>query len=117
MGTGAGILALEAAKHAEEIVAVDINSEAVEQVKKTKNKKIKAIQSDLFDNIDGKFDLIIFNPPYLPDDPEVKDIALDGGPEGYEFIERFLKKTKPYLKEDGKILLLYLEEVLFCQHH
>ncbi|MFH1506427.1 MAG: HemK2/MTQ2 family protein methyltransferase [archaeon] len=111
MGTGSGVLAIEAAKYADEVLAVDINVEAVNKlhtrIKKEKLKNIKSIQSDLFENVDGKYDLITFNPPYLPNDPEVKDIALDGGPEGYEVIERFLKKAREHMGKDGKILLLF----------
>jgi release factor glutamine methyltransferase len=111
MGTGSGILALEAAKYCDEVLAVDVNSEAVmcikNKIKKEKIKKIKVLQSDLFENVDGKFDLIIFNPPYLPNDTDVKDMALDGGKKGYEVIERFMRKVKNYLTKDGKILLLF----------
>lgn len=53
------------------------------------------------------FDTIIFNPPYLPDDPNVKDIALDGGEHGYELPVRFLKEARRFLKPDGQILFLF----------
>ncbi|MBU1854854.1 MAG: methyltransferase, partial [Nanoarchaeota archaeon] len=64
-------------------------------------------ESDLFSNITEQFDLIIFNPPYLPNEPKAPDIALDGGPKGYELIEQFLKSAKYNLKTKGVILLLF----------
>jgi len=103
MGSGSGILAEEASKYAD-VTAVDIQSEVVKHLK---SKNIVAVQSDLFENITGKFDLIIFNPPYLPDDSRVRDVCLDGGPEGYELIARFLADAKKYLNTGGKILLLF----------
>jgi release factor glutamine methyltransferase len=67
------------------------------------------IHSDLFENIKGKFDLIIFNPPYLPEDarePKSSQKATTGGKKGNEIILRFLKSAKDYLKIDGKIFLI-----------
>ena len=63
LGTGSGIQAEAALKHTKNVLAVDINKEAVNYVKK---KGIKAKVGNLFSEIDKKFDLIIFNPPYLP---------------------------------------------------
>ncbi|VVB60123.1 putative S-adenosylmethionine-dependent methyltransferase [uncultured archaeon] len=53
-----------------------------------------------------KFDLIVFNPPYLPDEPIYKNIALDGGKDGRQIIERFLKDAPKFLNPHGKIILL-----------
>lgn len=67
------------------------------------------IQSDLFQNIHGKYNLIIFNPPYLPEDkkePKDSRIATTGGKKGSEIINKFLKQAKDYLKKGGKIFLL-----------
>jgi HemK-related putative methylase len=109
IGTGSAILAIEAAKHADSVLAVDIQKKVIQHCKKTiKNKKIKWKQSNLFQNVSKQqFDCIIFNPPYLPNDMRVKDIALDGGKKGYELTERFLNEANQYLKEDGTILLLF----------
>ncbi len=54
-----------------------------------------------------KFDLIIFNPPYLPQELKKRDITIEGGKKGYEIIERFLSNVSNYLKKDGRILLLF----------
>ena len=74
MGTGSGIQALTALKrtNVKEVVAVDIDEEAVRRlqqgIKEQRLRKIKVIKSDLFDRVEGHFNLIIFNPPYLPQD-------------------------------------------------
>lgn len=109
MGSGSGIQA-SAAKlaGASSILAVDINEEAIRILK---NKCIPAIKSDLFSNIskESKFDIIAFNPPYLPEDKrEDKESALatTGGKDGDEIIMRFLKQAKSHLNRNGFILLV-----------
>ena len=104
MGTGSGIQAKTAYEITKDVKAVDINPECLNI------NNIKTIQSDLFNNIQESYDLIIFNPPYLPEDPnEPKDSALatTGGEKGSEIIEEFLKQAKEHLTKDGRILLLY----------
>jgi release factor glutamine methyltransferase len=54
-----------------------------------------------------KFDVIAFNPPYLPQELEERDERLEGGKKGYEVIARFLNHVSNYLKKDGKVLLLF----------
>src|SRR3989344_7546712 len=117
MGTGSGILALSAMKNSNvrEVIAVDINPKVVENLGKKieieKLRKVKAIQSDLFENVDGQFNLIIFNPPYLPQDKVagevIEDWALYGGKKGWEVAERFFANASKYLFFDGKILFLF----------
>ena len=117
MGTGSGIHALTALEKTKDVLAVDVNEEAVKLVR---NKGVNVRISDLFSNVDGKFDLIAFNPPYLPREVEdcgVKltmkdlnyedDIAIVGGDKGSETIERFFSEVSNYLKEDGKILISF----------
>jgi len=111
MGTGSGILALEASKYSKTVIACDIDAETISNLKKTPNlpQNISIIQSDLFSKIPktSKFDLIIFNPPYIPTNKkETRFLDLDGGKNGTEIIERFLKDAKQFLKTNGKILLL-----------
>ncbi|BAA30845.1 HemK2/MTQ2 family protein methyltransferase [Pyrococcus horikoshii] len=113
VGTGTGILALLAARRARFVVGLDINEKAINLA--WKNAKINGIKnvvfilSDLFENIRGTFDLIVFNPPYLPGE-EIKDkvdLALIGGKTGGEVISRFLGSVKDYLSSRGRILLIY----------
>lgn len=108
MGTGSALLAREVARYAASVIAADIDKEQIEKLKKeNKNKKIQFIYSDLFSNIKDKkkFDLIIFNPPYLPSQ-EIKIKEIDGGKNGTEIIERFLKQARYFLRLKGKILLI-----------
>lgn len=107
MGAGSGIQALTALEKTKDVLAVDVYPLAVELLKK---KGINAKVSDLFSNVKGKFDLVIFNPPYLPaDEREDADSARSttGGKKGCETIERFLKDAKKFLKKDGKILIVF----------
>ncbi len=102
MGTGSGILAKEAAKFSRQVTAADIDNE----IPKSKCLgKINFIHSDLFSNINDRFDVILFNPPYLPS-KNLRHIDLDGGRNGTEIMEKFLVKAREHLNEKGKILLL-----------
>jgi release factor glutamine methyltransferase len=109
IGTGSGIQAICASQKKEvcEVVAVDIDEEAVFGLKKKKLAGVKVHRSDLFQSVKGIFDTIIFNPPYLPDDALDKDIALDGGRQGHELIQRFLEEAKSHLAKDGIILMVF----------
>ena len=71
----------------------------------TKN-DAKKILSALESLKNEKFDTIIFNPPYLPEQ-EPKDVALDGGKKGYEVLERFFNEVKNYLNSNGVILVVF----------
>ncbi len=101
MGTGTGFLASIAAENSEEVIGVDIDEESIEYAKKN-FPNVKFFVSDLFSNVEGRFDLIIFNPPYLP--PSDYDNGIDTTDNGV--IKRFLSQARDYLKPNGKILLL-----------
>lgn len=109
MGTGSGILAIAAAEKPDvrEVIAADIDEQAVKELRQKKIKKIKIVQSDLFMNIGGNFDTIVFNPPYLPDEERDYDVALAGGKKGHELIEKFLHQAKNYLNQEGFILIVF----------
>jgi release factor glutamine methyltransferase len=88
------------------IFSCDIDKRAVEHCNVL---GFNCIHSDLFENIKGKYDLIVFNPPYLPEDarePCNSRTATTGGKKGCEIINRFLKEAKKYLESDGKIFLI-----------
>jgi release factor glutamine methyltransferase len=106
LGTGSGYLAEIAIKNNCQVLAADINKECVTYCN---NKGIKTIQSDLFSNIKDKFDYIIFNPPYLPEDKdedEESKLVTTGGKNGNEIIIKFFKQVKSHLNPNGKILIL-----------
>ena len=107
IGTGSGILAITALQNTKDVIAVDINLEAVNLAKK---KGVNSFKSNLFSNVKGKFDTIIFNPPYLPlERLEDKESRLNttGGKYGYEVISRFLGKVNDYLNKDGIVLIVF----------
>ena len=106
MGTGSGIQARAALEKTKDVLAVDINHECVDFVRK---KGLTCRQSDLFSTVSESFDWIIFNPPYLPEDveePEDSKLATTGGVEGNEILLQFLREAKEHLNKDGKILLV-----------
>src|SRR3989344_4083548 len=107
IGCGSGTQ-LEAARAsgALEVLGVDSDAESVEFCRE---KGLNVIESNLFKNVEGKFNLIIFNPPYLPSDEREdyeSSLATSGGKKGDEIILRFLKEVGNYLDDDGIILLV-----------
>lgn len=105
MGTGSGIQAetlLENGLKRENIVCADIDEKAIDEI----GAKFKTIKTDLFSNIDQKFDIIVFNPPYLPEDEYDKERDTSGGKNGDETIINFLRDAQKYLNKEGKIILL-----------
>lgn len=113
VGCGSGYLTAIAAKKGARTVAVDINPAAVEATKRLlreRNLAANVFLSDLFENVHGKFDVIVFNPPYLPEDEEDalagSDRRYSGGKTGRETIEKFMAGAGRRLKPRGRILLL-----------
>ena len=107
MGSGSGIQAqtcLDSGIKKENILAADIDKEAIKVIKK---KNIRVIHSNLFEKIKSKFDLITFNPPYLPEHKYDKAKDTTGGKKGYETVLRFLKSAKLHLNKKGVIFLLF----------
>jgi release factor glutamine methyltransferase len=113
MGTGSGIQALSALPipNVREVLAVDVNENVINKLnKKIKHdqlRKIKVIQSDLFSNVTGQFNIVIFNSPYLPQDKGIEDKAIYGGRKGWEVSEKFFQGVSKHLFSDGKILYLF----------
>jgi release factor glutamine methyltransferase len=122
IGTGSGIIAMYASKLADEVIATDINFNAIELAEKNcKNNNIKNIKllfGDLFDPIKSefdeknqKFDVILFNPAYLPTEQceileDNLNYAFDGGLDGRKIIDRFLYEMKNYLNDGGKVQMI-----------
>ncbi|MDO8727316.1 MAG: class I SAM-dependent methyltransferase [Candidatus Methanoperedens sp.] len=109
IGCGSGIIsAVIQANTKATVTGIDINPHAV---KCTKENGVEAIRGDLLSCIKGRFDLIIFNPPYLPTQVWERqkgwlNAALDGGIDGRQVIFRFLKDSQRCLAKSGKILML-----------
>ncbi len=118
LGTGCGILGIIAAKNANKVILTDISPIAVNCAKKNVelNKLTDMIEirtGNLFDPIrnDEKYDLILFNPPYLPISGNNKqnewlERAWDGGETGREIIDKFLIQFNNYLKRKGRVQMI-----------
>ena len=110
IGTGSGIVTAAMMQDAPEhrYAATDISPHAVECAKAN---RVPVIRADLFSGIRGRFDLIIFNAPYLPTAPDERvdgwlDYAWNGGGDGRAVINRFLEQVSAFLADRGSILLL-----------
>jgi len=108
IGCGSGLLSIISAKRGCDVLAADINPAAVACAKRNaelNGASFETIQSDLFQHINGKFDLIIFNPPYLPEEQTEGNRAWAGG-KNLEVITEFIKSARRHLNNDGKLLVL-----------
>lgn len=99
------------------MIASDISKDALEVAKinaKNNDTEIEFIESDLFDSIDKKFDIIVSNPPYIKTEV-IKDLslevqnephlALDGGQDGLDFYRKIINNAYRYLDTEGYLAL------------
>ena len=109
IGCGSGFLSLCLAK-SNSVTAVDINPDAVRAAKgnaKRNSLRMECFQSDLFSSVTGKFDVIVFNPPYLPQEPcEEGDASYSGGESGRDVIGKFVKSCPAHLEEEGEVFVV-----------
>jgi release factor glutamine methyltransferase len=108
VGCGSGLISRNLVPRVRDVLATDINPFAVSMVKEY---GIPVIRADLFRGIKAEFDLVIFNPPYLPTSEEEKtagwmNFALDGGDSGRETIKRFFEDLGSHLTPGGRALIL-----------
>ncbi|MFO8017472.1 MAG: HemK2/MTQ2 family protein methyltransferase [Promethearchaeia archaeon] len=133
LGTGSGIIAIYLAllekrcdDFSPEIYASDISDEALKiahsnACKNHVSPQIQFIKSDLFQSFSSElknsFDIVIFNPPYLPSFYNVggksnknlsEDRIWNGGPKGIEVILKFLDSAKKYITRDKKSYLYFI---------
>ncbi len=125
MCAGSGVLGLLAAPRAREVVLADDDPAAVEAARANAERNglrnVRAVRSDLFAEVEGAFDLILFNPPYLPQGEGADELFLydelqkkwrnvgfhawDGGPDGRRVIDRFLGAFEPHLAPGGRLCM------------
>jgi len=104
VGAGSGVVAKELSKIADFVLATELNPHAA---KLCSEKGLEVILTNLTRGIKGKFDLIVFNPPYLPGEPEdLESLAWCGGEGGTEVAKRFLVESTRVLKEGGRVILI-----------
>ena len=112
MGCGIGLTGLHAAKKGAIVTAADINPHAVECTRRNaarNNLKMQVVRSDLFEKVNDEFDIIAFNPPYLPDETTSTswlERSWTGGGEGSEVAVRFLREAWKHLAPGGEIYLI-----------
>ena len=108
IGTGSGILGLFCAIQGAEVTVTDINEIALRETLVAAKKlkvSISSVLSDVFSGVNGKFDYVLFNPPYLPSE-EISDSAVDGGQYGLSLTRKFLNGLPSRLRKNGHGLLL-----------
>lgn len=118
--TGSGAIAVSIAHELKtnndaKIYASDISKKALDVAKKNdKDNEIKYIQSDMFEKIQGEFDMIVSNPPYIREDvihtlsKDVQNephIALSGGQDGLKFYKIIRDNIDKYLKKGGYLIM------------
>ncbi len=116
IGTGSGLVSMYASLLTDDVTATDINFNALELAEKNfKLNNINTIKlefGDLFEPVkDRKFDVILFNTPYLPTDSDdiINDdlnYAFDGGLDGRKVIDRFIKEAPNHLNDKGIIQII-----------
>jgi len=113
VGTGSGVLAVLAAATARRVVAVDCNSEALRWARYNVQQhhlgaRVDVRQGDLFDALrpQERFDLVLFNPPYLEGRPRTRLQQALFDPQK-QTITRFFGRAHDHLKTDGIVLLAY----------
>jgi len=121
LGTGSGCLAIAAAHYCPDVTvdAVDVSKEAIDVVRANiaahdLAERVRAIQSDLFAAVDGRYRVIVSNPPYVPE-PRLTELppeyaheprlALAGGPEGLSLVAEILLQAPRYLVADGVLII------------
>lgn len=112
MGPGTGLLSIHAAKLGARVTAADVNPHAVECTKRNAAKnsvRIDTVKSDLFEKVQGNYDVIVFNPPYLPGATTSTswiERAWSGGDEGSETAVQFLNDAWKHLSPGGRIFMI-----------
>ena len=116
IGTGSGLVSMYASLLTDDVTATDINYNALELAEKNfKLNKIDTVKlefGDMFEPIkDKKFDVILFNTPYLPTDSDdiIDDdlnYAFDGGLNGRKVIDRFINEVSNHLNDKGIVQMI-----------
>jgi release factor glutamine methyltransferase len=111
MGTGSGVNAILAASRGARVVAVDISEPALEAaranaVRNGVAERVDVRQSDVFEHVDGVYDLIVFDPPFRWFKPRtlIESVMAD---EGYGALTRFFRGVRAHLAADGRMLLFF----------
>ena len=121
LGTGSGCLAIAAAHYCPDVIvdAVDASPEALEVARANVSdheltERVKLLESNLFENVDGGYRIILSNPPYVPDGRIAElpleyghepDLAFAGGATGLSLVSKILVESAQYLTADGVLIV------------
>ena len=122
LGTGAGVIAVCLARYLPEatVTAVDVCAEALELARDNAelngvDDRITFVESNWFDRVTGRFDLVVSNPPYVAEEEmalvsaEVREhephVALDGGRRGIQRIEELTSELRQHLQPCGTVIM------------
>lgn len=109
VGTGSGYVATTVSEQTNAtVIGTDVNPYACQQAREM---GCDVVRTDLVSGVCGPFDAVLFNPPYLPTDPDEErddwmERALSGGPDGRAVIDAFLDSVGNVLTDDGRTYLL-----------
>jgi len=115
MGCGSGIISMHMAKVGATVTTADVNERAVMATRNSalmNGLSVRTVWSDLFADVPGKFDLIVFNPPYLRGEAlGQEDLCWAGGEDGVALTSRFLGQAQEHLEPGGRIMLLISDDM------
>lgn len=103
IGVGSGVLLNLLEKNFANVAGSDIDLRALQHCRGRSGAMLACC--DAASAFAGRFDLIVSNPPYLPDD-KVRDTAVHGGPAGIETTIHFIRSALPLLARGGMMLLV-----------
>ncbi len=107
IGPGSGIISIHCAIAGGHVTCVDINEDAIAITKHNAERNDVSLENilvgDMFQPVKGVWDVIVFNPPYLPMETAQRDHRWDGGMRGDETILRFLKEVCEHLDPEGRL--------------
>jgi release factor glutamine methyltransferase len=111
MGTGCGVNAILAATRGAQVVAVDVNPRAIEAARANAERngaaeRVEVRYSDVFSEVDGAFDLIVFDPPFRWFKPrDLAETAITD--EGYRAMTSFFRQARRHLAAGGRMLVFF----------
>lgn len=110
VGCGTGIISVYCAKIGRKVTCCDVAQAARNCTEKNairNHVELEILDSQLFGNISGKYETIIFNPPYLPTDGDIEESEQwDGGRDGFDIIRPFFKSAADHLEDHGSIYVI-----------